>query len=113
MRVWVSEGLDGSEIELDQRSGGMQYFFSFFLVFLVEAKDAHANSILLLDEPGTSLHGTAQAKIVEFLRTISKDNQVIYTAHSPFMIDADHLKTVRPVYEEPGTGSTRIIADAW
>lgn len=33
--------------------------FSFFLVFLVEAGDAHVNSILLLDEPGTSLHGTA------------------------------------------------------
>jgi hypothetical protein len=64
MRVWVSDDLDPSEIELDQRSQGMQYFFSFFLVFLVEAKDKHANSILLLDEPGTSLHGTAQAEIV-------------------------------------------------
>ncbi len=113
MRVWVSDDLNPSEIELDQRSAGMQYFFSFFLVFLVEAEDAHANSILLLDEPGTSLHGTAQAKIVEFLRTLSKDNQVIYTAHSPFMIDADHLESVRPVYEEPGTGSTRITEDVW
>lgn len=113
MRVWVSDDLNLSEIELDQRSAGMQYFFSFFLVFLVEAEDAHANSILLLDEPGTSLHGTAQAKIVEFLRKISADNQVIYTTHSPFMIDADHLETVRPVYEEPGTGSTRISEDVW
>lgn len=113
MRVWVSDDLDPSEIELDQRSAGMQYFFSFFLVFLVEAEDAHVNSILLLDEPGTSLHGTAQAKIVEFLRIISKDNQAIYTTHSPFMIDADHLETVRPVYEEPGTGSTKISEDVW
>jgi hypothetical protein len=57
MRVWVSDDLNPSEIELDQRSAGMQYFFSFFLVFLVESEDAHVNSILLLDEPGTSLHG--------------------------------------------------------
>ncbi len=113
MRVWVSDDLNSSEIELDQRSAGMQYFFSFFLVFLVEAEDAHVNSVLLLDEPGTSLHGTAQAKIVEFLRSISADNQVIYTTHSPFMIDADHLENVRPVYEEPGTGATRISADVW
>ena len=113
MRVWVSDDLNPSEIELDQRSAGMQYFFSFFLVFLVEAEDAHVNSILLLDEPGTSLHGTAQAKIVEFLRKLSEDNQVIYTAHSPFMIDADHLETIRPVYEEPGTGATRISDDVW
>ena len=113
MRVWVSDDLNPSEIELDQRSAGMQYFFSFFLVFLVESEDAHANSILLLDEPGTSLHGTAQAKIVEFLRTLTEGNQVIYTTHSPFMIDADHLETVRPVYEEPGTGATRITEDVW
>jgi AAA ATPase domain len=113
MRVWVSDDLNSSEIELDQRSAGMQYFFSFFLVFLVEAEDAHVNSILLLDEPGTSLHGTAQAKIVEFLRKLSKDNQVIYTAHSPFMIDADHLESIRPVYEEPVTGATMISDDVW
>lgn len=97
LRVWVSDDLDPSEIELDQRSVGMQYFFSFFLVFLVEAEDAHVNSVLLLDEPGASLHGTAQAKIVEFLQKLSKDSQVVYTSHSPFMIDAEHLETVRPV----------------
>jgi hypothetical protein len=51
-RVWVSDDLDPSEIELDQRSHGMQYFFSFFLVFLVESQAAHVNSVLLLDEPG-------------------------------------------------------------
>jgi hypothetical protein len=113
MRVWVSDDLNPSEIELDQRSAGMQYFFSFFLVFLVESEDAHVNSILLLDEPGTSLHGTAQAKIVEFLRKLSEDNQVIYTAHSPFMIDADHLEAIRPVYEDPSTGATRISDDVW
>jgi AAA ATPase domain len=113
LRVWVSDDLDPSEIELDQRSAGMQYFFSFFLVFLVEASDTHINSILLLDEPGLSLHGTAQAKVVEFLRTISKDNQVVYTTHSPFMIDADHLETVRPVYEDQVTGSTKIGDDVW
>jgi AAA domain, putative AbiEii toxin, Type IV TA system len=113
MRVWVSDDLNPSEIELDQRSAGMQYFFSFFLVFLVESEDAHTNSILLLDEPGTSLHGTAQAKIVEFLQSLTGRNQVIYTTHSPFMVDSDHLECVRPVYEEPGTGSTRVTEDVW
>ena len=113
LRIWVSDDLDPSEIELDQRSQGMQYFFSFFLVFLVEAEDAHANSILLLDEPGTSLHGTAQARIVDFLHKLSKDNQVLYTTHSPFMIDAEHLETVRPVYEDPATGSTKVSDDVW
>jgi len=112
-RVWVADDLDPSPIELDQRSQGMQYFFSFFLVFLVESQDAHANSILLLDEPGTSLHGNAQATIIEFLRKISAGNQAIYTTHSPFMIDGDHLEEIRPVWEDPETGSTNVTDDVW
>jgi hypothetical protein len=112
-RVWVADDLDPSEIELDQRSQGMQYFFSFFLIFLVEAVDSHKNSILLLDEPGNSLHGTAQAKIIEFLRGVSADNQVIYSTHSPFMIDGEHLEEIRPVYEDKVTGSTRVSDDVW
>ena len=112
-RVWVSDDLDPSEIELDQRSQGMQYFFSFFLIFLVEAAGNHRNSILLLDEPGNSLHGTAQAKIIEFLRAVTDENQVIYSTHSPFMVDGEHLEEIRPVWEDRTTGSTKVSDDVW
>ena len=112
-RVWVSDDLDPSEIELDQRSAGMQYFFSFYLVFLVEAKKAHKNSILLLDEPGIHYHGTAQMKNVKFLKKLSNDNQLMYTTHSPFMIDGDHLEVSRVVYEDEKTGYTKVSDDVW
>jgi len=111
-RVWVSDDLDPSEIELDQRSAGMQYFFSFYTVFLVEAEEAHEGAILLLDEPALQLHGTAQYKIVEFLEKLSVDNQIVYTTHSPFMIDGDHLERARAVYEDE-SGSTRVSDDVW
>jgi predicted ATPase len=111
-RIWVSDDLDPSEIELDQRSVGMQYFFSFFTVFLVEAAGAHTGSILLLDEPGMHLHGTAQAAIVQFLDHLSKDNQTLYTTHSPFMVDVDHLERARAVYEDED-GTTRVSEDVW
>lgn len=113
-RVWVSDDLDPSEVELDQRSAGMQYFFSFFLVFLTESKKRHANSILLLDEPGLQFHGTAQQKAVKFLRNLSKKNQLLYTTHSAFMIDADHLEDVKIVTEdESDFGSTKVSDDLW
>ena len=112
-RVWVSDDLDPSEIELDQRSAGMQYFFSFYLVFLEEAKEAYNNSILLLDEAGLQLHGTAQQKIVKFLEKLSTENQLLYTTHSPFMIDGDNLERVKVVYEEPNDGTTRVSGDVW
>ena len=111
-RIWVSDDLDPSEIELDQRSARMQYFFSFFTVFLVEADEGHENSILLLDEPGLHLHGTAQEKIVEFLGNLSAGNQTIYTTHSPFMVDVDHLERARAVYEDRD-GSTKVSEDVW
>lgn len=111
-RIWVSDDLDPSEIELDQRSLGMQYFFSFFTVFLVEAQGAHQKAILLLDEPGLYMHGTAQAKVVKFLEKLSQENQTMYTTHSPFMVDADHLERVRIVYEAED-GTTKVSEDVW
>jgi predicted ATP-dependent endonuclease of OLD family len=112
-RVWVSDDLDPSEIELDQRSAGMQYFFSFYLIFLEEAKGAYSNSILLLDEAGLQLHGTAQQKIVKFLEKLSKDNQLLYTTHSPFMVDGDHLERIRVVYENMEDGTVKVSEDVW
>jgi predicted ATP-dependent endonuclease of OLD family len=111
-RIWVSDDLDPSEIELDQRSLGLQYFFSFYVVFLVEARGEHSNSILLLDEPGLHMHGTAQAKLCKFLEKLSKENQILYTTHAPFMIDGDHLERVRVVYEKRD-GTTEISDDVW
>ncbi len=111
-RIWVSDDLDPSEIELDQRSLGMQYFFSFYTVFLVEAKGQHQKTILLLDEPGLHMHGTAQAKVVKFLEKLSQENQTLYSTHSPFMVDADHLERVRIVYEAED-GTTKVSEDVW
>ncbi len=111
-RILVSDDLDPSEIELDQRSAGMQYFFSFYTVFTVESEGAHANSVLLLDDPGLYLHGTAQAKAIEFLEKLSKDNQVLYSTHSPFMVSPDHLERARAVYEDKD-GTTKISEDVW
>lgn len=111
-RVWVSDDLDPSEIELDQRSLGLQYFFSFYVVFLVESEGAHQNAILLLDETGLHMHGTAQGKIVKFLEKISGKNQTLYSTHSPFMIDGDHLERVRVVYEAED-GTTKVSENVW
>lgn len=112
-RVWVSDNLDPSEIELDQRSRGMQYFFSFYLVFLVEARNSHSNSILLLDEPGLHVHGTAQQKIVKFLEKLSNQNQLLYSTHSPFMIDGDHLERARIIYNDEKDGTVKVSENVW
>lgn len=83
--------------------------FSFFLVFLVETKEGHSNTILLLDEPGLSLHPLAQYDLAKFFRKLSEENQLIYTSHSPFLVDMDNLANVKAVYIDSETGELRFL----
>ena len=73
LKVVVVDDL-GVDIELDQRSEGFQWLVSFFVVFFAEAIDKHKNAILLLDEPGMSLHALKQR---DFRDTISRLSSVL------------------------------------
>lgn len=110
-RINVSDELRPESIELEGRSRGLQWFFSFFLVFLVETKQEHANAILLLDEPGLSLHPLAQYDLATFFRNLSENNQLIYTSHSPFLVDMDNLANVKAVYVDKTSGRTKISSN--
>ncbi|MCF2141261.1 MAG: ATP-binding protein [Candidatus Lokiarchaeota archaeon] len=49
--------------------------------------------MLLLDEPGLSLHAKAQNDFLKFINEkLASNHQVIYTTHSPFMIDPSKLE---------------------
>ena len=112
-RIWVSDDRRPDvDIELESRSKGFQWFFSFYLVFLVESDEGHRDAILLLDEPGLHLHPTAQQNLLVFFERLSKDNPLIYTTHSPFLIDGERIHRVRPVTEDE-TGHSRISVDSW
>ncbi len=111
-RVWVADDrLTDVEIELELRSKGFQWFFSFYLVFLVESEAGHKSAILLLDEPGLHLHPTAQQELVAFLANLSKRNQLVYTTHSPFLIDGERLSRVRSIVEDD-TGHSKVATEA-
>ncbi|TDO05391.1 AAA family ATPase [Sunxiuqinia elliptica] len=97
-RIWVSDDKRPDPIELEGRSKGLQWFFSFFLVFLVESKDSHSNCILLLDEPGISLHPVAQMDLIAFFNSLASENQLIYTTHSPFLVSTHNLSGVHAMY---------------
>ena len=96
LKVIVEDAL-GVDIELDQRSEGFQWLVSFFVVFFAEAADKHANAILLLDEPGLSLHGLKQREFRDTISKLAQSNQTIYTTHSPFLVGPDELDLVRVV----------------
>jgi predicted ATP-dependent endonuclease of OLD family len=96
LKVVVEDDL-GVEIELDQRSEGFQWLVSFFVVFFAEAADKHKNAVLLLDEPGLSLHGLKQRDFRTTISRLAESNQTLYTTHSPFLVGPDELDVVRVV----------------
>lgn len=96
LKVVVEDDI-GVDIELDQRSEGFQWLVSFFVVFFAEAMDKHKNAILLLDEPGMSLHGLKQRDFRGTITRLAEHNQTIYTTHSPFLVGPDELDLVRVV----------------
>ncbi|HEY1977640.1 MAG TPA: AAA family ATPase [Candidatus Baltobacteraceae bacterium] len=108
--IWVSDATRSEPVQLEGRSHGLQWFFSFFIVFLVERAAEHSNAVLLLDEPGVTLHPLAQEDLFRFFAGLAQDNQLIYTAHSPFLIDPDRLASVRVVFINE-RGETEVSAD--
>ncbi len=108
-RILVSDNERTTPIELESRSKGLQWFFSFFLVFFIEGQNAHNNCILLLDEPGLHLHPNAQKDLLRFFNNLAEKNQFIYTTSLPYLLDQNHLDRIKAVYTE--NGITKISND--
>jgi len=97
IRVWNKR--HRVSLPLKNRSKGFNWFFSFIVWFSKIQSDGNKNFILLLDEPGLNLHASAQADLLRYIEDLAKEYQIIYTTHSPFMIDSNHLERVRTVYD--------------
>ncbi|WP_454907435.1 AAA family ATPase [Variovorax gossypii] len=94
------------EVNLEERSRGFQWFFSFYIAFFADTQGGRAeDAILLLDEPGLHLHAHSQA---DLLAHFEKDfgNQIIYTTHSPFMVPVHRLDAVRTASLGETSGTT-------
>jgi len=106
-------------VPLSERSAGFVWFFSFLSQFK-QLKKRAGKSIILLDEPGLTLHGKAQSDLLRYIENrILPDHQVIYSTHSPFMVPAQRLSDVRVIedvvdYSDPRrpiVKGTKVSAD--
>lgn len=100
IRIWNE--LHHVSVPFDDRSAGFVWFFS-FLVYFSQIKKKHPDLIILLDEPGLSLHARAQADLLRYIDDeLAPHHQVIYTTHSPFMIPntLTRVRTVHDVWHE-------------
>lgn len=98
-------------VPFDERSRGFVWFFSFLAFFSELEHVSNHPIILLLDEPGLSLHAKAQADLLRFIdERLAQHHQVIFTTHSPFMIDPQKFERVRTVQDEDKVG-TQVSQD--
>ena len=101
LKIELRDGRHGDvETNFATRSTGFQWFFSFFAAF-----SEHQNSakpvIVLLDEPGTSLHGEAQKDFVNYIfNELGAKKQTLYTTHSQFMVDPTVYEKLRTVHDK-------------
>ncbi|HET6321675.1 MAG TPA: AAA family ATPase [Hyphomicrobium sp.] len=94
------------EVNLDERSRGFKWFYSFYVTFSADTDGGDAaNAILLLDEPGLYLHAKSQTDLLRHFET-DFANQIVYTTHSPFMVPTQKLDSIRTVNIGEQSGTT-------
>lgn len=105
---------DGEALMLSERSNGLRWYLETFID--AQANDiAGRNVVYLLDEPGASLHVNAQKELLSLFQHLSeKGNQVVYTTHSPYMLDlqTDGVHRIRAVVKN-AEGYTYIYKTAY
>ena len=100
-------------LPLRNRSKGFVWLFSFLVWFSKIQGNKNERYILLLDEPGLSLHAAAQGDLLRFIdEALAPNYQVLYTTHSPFMIDSLKLNEIRTVYDTQDKNIGSIVSDA-
>lgn len=91
-------------LEPRKRSKGMIWFLSAWLD-LKAREDGH-NLVILYDEPGLYLHVKAHKDILElFAELVKKNHQVVYSTHSPSLINTETLHNIGLVLNTKDAGT--------
>lgn len=108
MKLRIRDNRHSLTLPFSEHSAGFQWFFSFLAAFS-EYEREDPPVVILLDEPAVGLHARAQADFLRFIEErLTKRSQVIYTTHSPFMVQPGKLDRVRLV-EDRGKETGAVV----
>lgn len=105
---------NGATLLLSERSNGLKWYLDLFIDSLAN-NFYNRNVVYLLDEPGISLHVNAQRELLSlFSHLAEQGNQVVYTTHSPYMLDTESegIHRIRAVVKD-ADGYSRIYKTAY
>ncbi len=98
LEFWIKD--EGERLYPKQRSRGVRWFLSFYMELKASASDNSRPMVLLVDEPGVSLHARAQEDVLKVFEDISRKIQIIYTTHSPHLVEINKLHRVLAVQRD-------------
>jgi len=97
LEFWIEEG--GRYYEPEIRSQGRRWHLAFYVRVSARAREDVRN-IILIDEPGLYLHANAQRDVLKNLEESGKEAPVIFSTHSPYLIEPDKLERVRLIQKD-------------
>ncbi|WP_305862731.1 ATP-dependent nuclease [Helicobacter cholecystus] len=104
---------DELKFPMEDRSEGFKHFVSMLLAFSPDDEGDDCKKILLIDEPDTHLYPTSIKNLRDELLKIAQKHLVIYSTHSPYMIDdmAIGQDTRHLIIEKKGGITSTCIPD--
>jgi predicted ATP-dependent endonuclease of OLD family len=98
---------DGTEAtySIEERSEGFKYYFNLLIEMATLTDDDTQDIIFLLDEPGLRLHPSGQRDLLKYLEELSIKYRIIYTTHSPFLINRLHPNRVKIIERDNELGT--------
>ncbi|MGA1976467.1 MAG: AAA family ATPase [Bacteroidales bacterium] len=109
LEFWIKD--EGERLYPKQRSRGVRWFLSFYMELKASA-NINRQMVLLVDEPGVSLHARAQEDVLKVFEDVKDKMQIIYTTHSPNLVEINKLYRVLAVQRDDldsMRSNTRII----
>ncbi len=108
VRILVADS-SNSEVPVSDRGDGFQWFLALWLHLEAAKAATQPNALLLMDEPDQWLHASAQRDLSRMLEGVTDHFQIVFTTHSPFMIDGNHLERVRVVHRTQSGTKVRAV----
>jgi ABC-type cobalamin/Fe3+-siderophores transport system ATPase subunit len=109
----------GATYTFKERSSGLRYFLSYYIqAKALEMTSRGKNAIILMDEPDSFLSIVGQRNLLAVFESLVRAEsshqscQLVYTTHSPFLINRNYPRRLRLVRKGDAEEGTQLIDSA-
>lgn len=109
----------GATYTFKERSSGLRYFLSYYIqAKALEMTSRGKNAIILMDEPDSFLSIIGQRNLLAVFESLVRAEsshqscQLVYTTHSPFLINRNYPRRLRLVRKGDAEEGTQLIDSA-